>query len=422
MSKPVSVSDLLFKIKNSLEKDFSRILVEGEIVGLSLSSSGHWYFTLTDEESSLSCVLFRQDAMRNPSISKLTDGTRVVCSGMIGVYKKRGVFQLITRVIIPVGAGTLKERFELLKKKLAAEGLFDLEAKKKIPDFPSRVVVITARHGAALQDFINVTRRRSFWMNVIVVPALVQGEKAPEDLIKALDRVISYSKKKKVDVVVLARGGGSLEDLWAFNDEQLARKIFEFPFPVISAVGHQVDFTLSDFVADARCETPSAAAEMITNKQYHLQEKLDGLEKKLKSFGGMHFLNNSSLLKEHHPRVILHKIMADFARRRENLIKLDLTRLPGLKLYEKQIGLDEVYSHLTRSMDQILSQHKEHTHRLHGLLNAVAPVNVMKRGFSYLTGEEGLIADADTFAKTNPSQVLTLHFHDGSGRIRKEER
>lgn len=422
MNTPLSVSELLFKIKDSLERGFPRVLVEGEIINLSSSSSGHWYFTLSDEESSLSCVLFRQDAAKNPVISKLADGRRVVCSGMIGVYKKRGVFQLIARAIVPVGAGTLKERFESLKKKLAAEGLFDLTAKKKIPGFPSRVAVITALKGAALQDFLNVARRRSFFMDVLVVPALVQGEKAPEDLRDAVDRTVAYSKKKKIDLIVLTRGGGALEDLWAFNDEQLVRKIFECPLPVISAVGHQVDFTLSDFVADARCETPSAAAEMVTNRQYHLKEKLEGLEKKLKSFGKIHLLNKSSLLKEHHPRVILHKIREDFLEKRQDLARLDLNKVPGLKLYEKQIGLDEIHSRLTRSMNGHLSFCKEKSLRLFGLLEAVNPSNVMKRGFSYLKGEQGLIVDMDSFVKTNPSEVLNVCFHDGVGRVKKEER
>lgn len=267
-----SVSDLVSSIKECLEEEFHEVMVQGEVTNLSPSSAGHWYFTLSDENASLSCALFKGDALRNPLIRNLKNGDKIILSGPLSVYLKKGSFQMLVRRLVPAGEGQLKLQFERLKAKLSEEGLFDLERKKKLPLFPKRIAVITAEHGAALQDFINVMKRRTLWLNLVIIPALVQGEGAPKSLIQALEKAEGL---RDIDVIVLTRGGGSLEDLWAFNDENLIRRIHHCPIPVISAVGHQVDFTLCDYVADHRSETPTAAAETLSQPQTELQARMN---------------------------------------------------------------------------------------------------------------------------------------------------
>ena len=199
------VSQIVSEIKNLLENEFNNISIEGEVTNLSLSSAGHWYFTLSDKDSSLSAALFKMDALRNPQMKSIKDGAKVVVVGDINVYPKRGTFQVIVKRIVPVGVGDLKEQFEKLKRKLASEGLFDLDKKKIIPIMPKRVAIITAQRGAALQDFINIYKRRSIWMNLLVIPAVVQGLDAPRSIRAALHNVIKYSFEaptdKKIDII-----------------------------------------------------------------------------------------------------------------------------------------------------------------------------------------------------------------------------
>lgn len=207
MDQKLSVSQLVNNVKQILEGEFRFLKVEGEISNLSSSSAGHYYLTLSDRDSSISCALFRGDALRNPEVRKLKDGDKVIVTGSIGVYSKRGTFQVIIKTIAPSGKGDLMAQFELLKKKLASEGLFDLENKTPLPKLPKRVAVITAKGAAALQDFLNVFERRSLWMDILLVPSLVQGDQAPKELVNALKRVIKYHLEgNPIDVVVLTRG------------------------------------------------------------------------------------------------------------------------------------------------------------------------------------------------------------------------
>src|SRR5690606_12931867 len=218
--------------------------------------------------------------MRNPLIRNLKNGDKIVVVGPISVYQKRGSFQLLAKRIFPAGEGQLKLQYERLKARLSQEGLFDIEKKKPIPKFPRRIAVITAEHGAALQDFLNVMERRSLWMDILIIPALVQGDGAPRSLLNALKKAESI---EGVDVIVLTRGGGSIEDLWGFNDENLVRAIDNCTIPVISAVGHQVDFTLCDYVSDHRSETPTAAAEILSQPQTELNSRLVFCQSRIKS-------------------------------------------------------------------------------------------------------------------------------------------
>ncbi len=255
----LSVSDITSEIKFTLENSFSEVSVIGEISNFTAHYSGHWYFTLKDSDAQISCTMWR--SYNGKVFFKPQDGMKVILKGSINVYPPRGTYQINTKVMLPAGEGELQAAFERLKRKLAEEGLFDEKLKKPIPRFPERIGIVTADGAAALRDLLSVAERRYPIATLIHSPAKVQGEGAAGEIVKAIEKLNSYGK---VDVIIVARGGGSLEDLWAFNEEEVARAIFASKIPVISGVGHEVDFTIADFVADLRAPTPTAAMEMAT--------------------------------------------------------------------------------------------------------------------------------------------------------------
>jgi len=254
----ITVSQLNRKAKTLLESGLARVWVEGEISNLAKPASGHLYFSLKDKSAQIRAAFFRQ-RQRGPTIG-LKDGDQVLVFGRVSIYEARGDYQLIVEQVEPAGEGALKRQFEVLKKMLAAEGLFDEDRKQALPALPGRIGVITSPTGAAIRDILSVLGRRFPSIPVVIYPSAVQGETAPAELIAALATAI---RRDECDVLIMGRGGGSLEDLWAFNDEKLARAIAASPIPVVSAVGHEVDFTIADFVADVRAPTPSGAAELI---------------------------------------------------------------------------------------------------------------------------------------------------------------
>ena len=254
----ITVSQLNRQAKALLESGLARLWVEGEISNLARPASGHMYFSLKDKSAQVRAAFFRQ-RQRGPTIG-LKDGDQVLVYGRVSIYEARGDYQLIVEQVEPAGEGALKRQFEVLKKMLAAEGLFDEGRKQELPALPERIGVITSPAGAAIRDIISVLRRRFPSIPVVIYPAAVQGDAAPSELIAALETAVS---RDECDVLIMARGGGSLEDLWAFNDEKLARAIAESPIPIVSAVGHEVDVTIADFVADVRAPTPSGAAELV---------------------------------------------------------------------------------------------------------------------------------------------------------------
>lgn len=414
-----SVSDLVASIKDLLEDQFQEVMVQGEVTNLSPSSSGHWYFTLSDENACISCALFRMDALRNPLIRQIKDGDKIVVLGPLSVYQKRGSFQLLAKRILPSGAGQLKLQYERLKSKLAQEGLFDLERKKKIPAFPRKIAVITAEHGAALQDFLNVIKRRSLWFDVLVVPALVQGEGAAKSVIAGLEK----SLKASADVIVITRGGGSFEDLWPFNDEGLVRAISHSPVPVISAVGHQVDFTLCDYVADARSETPTAAAEMLSQPQTELKSRLHFCQTHLKS--ELHKISQHIQLlgQRFHPRELMALMWEKIQRSQKRLLSLDMTnRAPELVGYrEASQRLDESQMRLLYAIRSKMTATQQQVKRLDQVLGALDPRGVLKRGYSYIEVEGGeVITSLQQYKKLAPSRRIQINFQDGQGLALKE--
>jgi exodeoxyribonuclease VII large subunit len=274
---PLSVSDFTRCLKSIVENGFSAVSVRGEISNLRRQTSGHVYFTLKDAASQLSAVLFRNDALR--ARCELRDGLQVVASGSVNIYEPRGTYQLVVRAIEADGVGRLQQEFERLKQKLAAEGLFDRELKRPLPLLPRVLGIITSPTGAALQDFLRILRRRDWRGRVVVLPARVQGAEAASEIADALRLANSLAL---FDLLVLSRGGGSLEDLWPFNEERVVRAIRASAVPVVSAVGHETDFTLGDFAADARAETPSAAAELISSGFLACLERLERAQKTLR--------------------------------------------------------------------------------------------------------------------------------------------
>jgi exodeoxyribonuclease VII large subunit len=391
-----SVSELVAHIKETLEETFHEVMVEGEVSNLSMAHSGHWYFSLSDADASLSCALFKGDALRNPAVKKIKDGDKVIVLGPLSVFQKRGTFQILVKRLLPSGDGAWKLKLEALKRKLQAEGLFDPDRKRALPVFPKRVAVVTSPQGAAVQDFINVYRRRALHWDITVVPALMQGEKAPASIIAAFDLL----EKKSFDVVVVTRGGGSSEDLSVFNDEALVRRVAACPFPVISAVGHQVDWTLCDYAADVRCETPTAAGETLTQPQTELKRRLQQAQEKLASSLKQRQAEWALWLERHHPRRMLSLMQA---RLRESTFRLDDA---GRKL-----------------SDTVMSGLKDKRHRLEkaqAMLGTLGPPAVLARGYGYVTDAQGaVVATQASWQKLNPDGEVQIHWHDGSGRARK---
>lgn len=418
--KALSVTEVVSKVKKNLEgEDFCHLMIEGEISNLTFSAAGHWYFTLKDLHSALQVSLFRGHAMRNPLIKKIKGGEQVICSGSLGVYTKRGTFQLICKSFSLLGEGDLNARFEALKKKLAGEGLFDRFRKRPLPPFPQKVGVITSKSGAAFQDFINVYRRRSLWMDVTLIPALVQGEKAPQSLIKALNLSV---QKGDFDVLVLTRGGGSLEDLWAFNHEGLARALFSCPFPVVSAVGHQVDFTIADHVADVRAETPTAAAELLTESQTKITDRLSSSKKmillqlsKVISFYRQKLLEKSPTALA---QVMRDKVLS-YERRLMEARKIFHPTVSSafFRFHETDLYLDDL---INRGRGVLTEQIKKDHNLLESfsqLLQSYSAEKVLRRGYTYLSSPSGAVSSYKDFQRLPKSQRLKVHFYDGEGSV-----
>ena len=410
-----TVSDLVGSIKEVLEEQFQEVMVQGEVTNLSLSGAGHWYFTLSDANACISCALFKGDALRNPLIRNLKDGDKIVIVGPLSVYQKRGSFQLLAKRIFPAGEGQLKLQYERLKARLSQEGLFDIEKKKPLPLFPKRVAVITAEHGAALQDFLNVMKRRSLWLDILIVPALVQGDGAPKSLYNALKKA---EAQNGIDVIVLTRGGGSLEDLWAFNDENLVRAIYECPIPVISAVGHQVDYTLCDYVSDHRSETPTAAAETLSQPQTELKSRLIFCQSHLKSDLFKLYQHVQLMTQKFHPRELLNLMKQKIHEGEKRLSAIHLKERAGelIGLPEASQRVDESILKLRHITERNTTHLSEKLLRFEQVLGALSPLKVLGRGYSYVTLANGdVITSKNDFDLKDQGTKIEIQFHDGKG-------
>jgi exodeoxyribonuclease VII large subunit len=429
----LSVSRLTGLIKGLLEEAFSRVWVEGEITNFTRAQSGHIYFTLKDESNQVKAAWFlnRQRGQRLP----LENGLRVLVKGQVSVYGPRGEYQILVDALEPRGMGLLQIAFERLKARLREEGLFDPERKRPLPFLPSAVGVVTSPTGAAIRDIIKVMRRRFAGVGIVLWPARVQGEGAAGEIARGIREMNRYGK---VDVLIVGRGGGSAEDLWAFNEEEVARAIHASRIPVISAVGHEVDFTIADFVADLRAPTPSAAAEMVVRSREHLGESLATLEGSLRTSLANQVRRRRQTLDALLSRPALSRpetllrvprqrldeaelLLAGsgermISRRRGPLDRLEArrgrfdprTRLAGMR--RLGASLDE---RLTLAARRRLEEAGQHLRHLGAQLHALSPLAVMERGYSITRTVPDLrvIRDASTVAAGDPVSVRLFRGH-----------
>ncbi|WP_394266484.1 exodeoxyribonuclease VII large subunit [Anaerotignum sp.] len=375
-------------IRNLLENDFilSSLLVKGEISNFKAHSSGHLYFTLKDASGALSCVMFRQDAAGLPFEPE--NGMQVVVYGHISLYEKTGQYQLYAEFMEPLGIGALQVAFEQLKEKLAEEGLFDGDFKREIPKNPSCIAVITSPTGAAVRDILQIVKRRDPNVKVAIFPTLVQGEQAAADIVRSLKLVNEWGK---ADVIILGRGGGSMEDLWCFNDENVVRAVFASEIPVISAVGHETDFTITDFVADMRAPTPSAAAELATTPLAERREAFHRLELRLER-------DVSALLTS--------------CRRRLDLLKSrPVMERPLERIYRTMMDVEETQQRLDKEITKSLMQRAERWQYLTNRLEAASPLAVMSRGYVMAVTSSGKLLTSVKQAEVGDR--VTLHLQDG---------
>src|SRR6201997_3452249 len=306
-SRIFTVFELTRNIRAALETKFGAVWVQGEISNYKLHPSGHQYFTLKDQRAQISCVIWR-DTMLSPRQS-LADGAQVQVYGAVTVFEARGQYQLNVQILQPMGVGLLQAKFEALKRKLQAEGLFAPERKRPLPKFPRRIGIVTSPSGAAIRDMLNVLRRRAPWLQILINPVRVQGAGAAQEIAVAIRELAMPNVNwQPLDLIVVTRGGGSIEDLWEFNEEIVARAIFHSLVAVVSAVGHEIDFTIGDFVADLRAPTPSAAAELIVPDIIDLQRRIDGCTRALAS----QLLNRARDAQQRldHARETLHRCLA----------------------------------------------------------------------------------------------------------------
>ncbi len=411
-----SVSDFTRRVKLLLESGIGPTWVRGEVSNLRAQASGHVYFSLKDAGAQVSAVLFRGDALRQTV--KLRDGLQVVVYGEVSVYEARGQYQLIVRIVVDDGVGRLQREFEALKARLAAEGLFAPEGRLAIPTMPRTVGFITSPTGAAVQDFARILMRRKWRGRVVVLPAKVQGEGAAAEMVAML----RWAEELEIfDLLVIGRGGGSLEDLWAFNEEPLVRAVAACRLPIISAVGHEIDFTLCDFAADLRAETPSAAAELITS---HF---VNGVERVRQADEAMAVLVDSgwqrAVAELDHARSRL-RLLAPSAQVERGYLRVDdlANRLGSALRHSAQLRrqqLGEIRAALARHSPQ--HRVEAESHRLLALwkrLQAASPASVLNRGFVIMRDESG--EPVMRRSRVQPGQRLAAQFGDGTANVRAE--
>ncbi|MCX0378457.1 exodeoxyribonuclease VII large subunit [Clostridium perfringens] len=390
--KTLSVGEVNNYVKKLVENDFilKNLNVKGEISNLKFHSSGHIYFSLKDENSKVNCIMFKNNAVNLDF--RLEEGMKVEIKARLGVYHKEGTYQLYCENIKKAGIGELFEEFHKLKKELSEEGIFDEKYKRALPKFPKRIGIITARTGAAVRDIINVIQRRNKSLDIILYPAKVQGENAADSIIEGIRY---FNNEKSVDVIILGRGGGSIEELWAFNNRELAYEIFNSRIPTVSAVGHEVDFTISDFVSDMRAPTPSAAGELVSPS---LQEMINDLVNK----------------KEFLHRAIDRKFLN--SKRDVDLLYKGLKGNNPKHIIEKRIkevnSLEEKLNFLgKRKIDKA----KDELIALNSILQTLNPLNTLGRGYSVIMDKEDKVINEVSELKKN--DMVKVIMKDGSVNI-----
>lgn len=413
----LNVSELNAYIGGIVKRDvmLRSVKVRGEIGSFKNHfSSGHWYFTLKDETGSIPCVMYRQNNARNSFIPK--DGMKVLISGYVDLYQKTAQIQLNISAMRPDGEGDLWQRMEALKAKLAAEGLLDPARKKTIPRFPKKIAVVTSESGAVWHDIVNVSRQRNPSVAIALIPVSVQGAGAELEIADGIKVAQSIAD---ADVIIVGRGGGSMEDLWCFNEECVARAVAGSRLPVVSAVGHETDYTICDMVADVRASTPSNAAEIIVPTVRELQDGLDGMKKDLTSHltatvsgDKLKISTLQNRLHRFEPFTRMRDIRGEIRRER---ILLDHTAEVIIK--DKTELLREMRRRLNTAADIGIEQVRNRILRDYEKMNAISPVNVLERGYAIVNTPEGNIITSAVTAKK--AQTLKIRFHDGETVIER---
>lgn len=431
----LTVTQLTRAIKTNLENEYRFVRISGEISNLKTPYSGHSYFTLKDENAQLRAVLFKQQ--KRFVALRMEDGQQVVCFGRITVYEPRGDYQLIVDSVELYGKGRLQQEFEALKQKLSARGYFDESIKKELPPFASKIAVVTSPTGAALQDFLKIVKTRRSPLQVVIVPTLVQGKEAPPAIATAIKRAQSIAG---IEAIVLCRGGGSLEDLWAFNDEAVADAIYQCKIPLLTGIGHEVDFTIADFCADLRAATPTAAAEILTSDTVELLQGITSLKNRLRrsmltklSVAARELHHNTKLLGtfrislaagEHRltmSKSYLIQAMADYLQNLSNKLQVHQTKLAGqaplAKIEMQEKHLDHLKRELIGHMKQKLQRCEAELGSKAALLNSVSPLATLGRGYSIVRkkkedGKPGTVVTDS--GQVDPGDAVNILLHKGN--------
>lgn len=385
--KTLTVSEVNNYLKRIIDNDFilNNLSVKGEISNLKYHSSGHIYFSLKDEGGKINCVMFRSKAI----MLKLTleEGMGVVIGGRASIYPQNGSIQLYCDTVEQEGRGELYIKFERLKEKLSKEGYFDEELKKEVPKFPSRVGIVTSPTGAAIRDIINVSRRRNRLVDLVLYPAKVQGIGAYKEVI---DGIKYFNRTKSVDVIIIGRGGGSIEELWNFNEEELAKAIFKSKIPIISAVGHEVDFTISDFVSDVRAATPSQGAEIAVPLQSDIEDAIEYMNNRMGS-------------------IIANKLQLE-KNKVDSLSRILKLNSPMTRIVNNYMVVEKLKERLNSNIVNKINLEKEKLSGLNNLLMAQNPCNLLNKGYAIIEDESGVI---NTVKRMSEEKEINVFLADG---------
>ncbi len=435
-SKILTVAELTRAIRGTLETKFGAVWVQGEISNYKLHPSGHQYFTLKDQRAAIACVIFRNTLPTDAQ--PISDGAQVQVYGNVSVFEARGQYQLSVQILQTRGAGLLQAKFEALKRKLEVEGLFDPARKRPLPKFPKRIAIVTSPSGAAIRDMLNILRRRAPNVAVIISPVRVQGIGAAAEIATAINELTAQEGAwGPIDVIVIARGGGSIEDLWEFNEEIVARAIFTSAIPVVSAVGHEIDFTIADFVADLRAPTPSAAAELIVSDSADLSRRVNELanclQKCLRNFllqsqTRLRFLSERTLARELMQRMRDAQqkldLIAELLRRRLKLCVVDARAAlssqaqslkshdPKRELVVRRNNMIDLRRRFTGQAPRLLQNAQQRFHRAESILRVLGPEATLRRGYSITTDAGGKVIQ--TIAAVRRGSPIKTRVADGT--------
>ena len=411
-TKVLTVSELTRQIRGTLETKFAAVWVQGEVSNYNRHPNGHQYFTLKDARAQIACVIWRDTVL--PGREPLANGVRIQVYGKVSVFEARGQYQISVQIVEAFGSGALQAKFEALKRKLEAEGLFDRARKRLLPKFPKRIGIVTSPSGAAIRDILNVLRRRAPWLSILISPVRVQGTGAAQEIAVAIRELAKPNENfAPVDLIVLTRGGGSMEDLWEFNEEIVGRTIADVTVPIVSAIGHEIDFTIADFVADLRAPTPSAAAELIVPDIVDLRRHMDVCARGL----GRELLNRmrDSQQRVDHVRETLRRCLAhkidNYRRGLTHALATLQARSPLRELMLRRNRFRDLQRRFTELPVRALENARHRFQRIEGILRVLGPEATLRRGYSITRNERGELIR--TVVAVRPKMKIRTRVSDG---------